>query len=159
MKAFFLALSFLYLCSCSSTGKKQYITGSPYFMWPVKKGTLTQKFKKRSKKHEGIDIAARKNTPIYASESGKVLYAGREFNGYGKLIIIEHKGDTWASFYAHLNSFNVGEGQYVRKGQVIGVMGRTGRATGVHLHFEIRHNLRAVDPLDYLSRRALLTKR
>lgn len=148
----------LALIGCASPS--YYPVGEhPYFMWPVRKGRITQGFKKRSRKHQGIDIAGQKNTPIYAAESGRVLYVGREFSGYGKLIIIEHGSDKWATFYAHLNRFKVSEGQRVRKGQIIGLMGRTGRATGVHLHFEIRYRLSPINPLQYLSRPQSLTKR
>ena len=151
-------LIFIFLTACSSapTGP---ITGSPYFMWPVKKGRITQKFKARSSKHDGIDIAGKKNSPVYAAEGGRVLYAGHDFTGYGNLIIIEHSGDTWASFYGHLNGFKVSEGDRVGRGQQIGLMGRTGRATGVHLHFEVRHNLRPVDPLRLLDSSHHLSRR
>ncbi len=150
------ALLSLLLSACASSGG--FISGAPAFIWPVQKGRITQKFKTRSKKHDGLDISGRKNTPILAAESGRVLYVGREFNGYGKLIIVEHQGDRWASFYAHLNGFRVREGQRVFKGQTIGYMGRTGRATGVHLHFEIRHNLRPVNPLNLLGPQSLLSR-
>lgn len=146
---------FLFLSSCTSSPAPLY--GAPNFQWPVHKGKITQGFKASSKKHQGLDISGRRNTPIYAAESGKVIYAGKEFTGYGKLIIIEHRGDTWASFYAHLNDFSVSEGDSVSKGEKIGLMGRTGRTTGIHLHFEIRHNLRPVDPLQYLNSRKYLT--
>ena len=154
-----ITLSFLliFLVGCSSGPS---ISGDiPHFSWPVKKGRLTQEFKSGSKKHEGIDIGGRKNSPIYASAAGVVLYAGRDFSGYGKLIIIEHQGDRWASFYAHLNSFKVKEGSRVRAGQLIGRMGRTGRATGVHLHFEIRYNKTPIDPLEVLSQKVFLSRK
>ena len=158
MKLLLSSVLLLLLSACSSTPR--YHSGrTPYFIWPVKRGVLTQKFKSHSRKHQGIDIAAEKNTPIYATESGRVIYAGKEFNGYGKLIIIEHAGDTWASFYAHLNSFKVSEGERIKKGQVIGFMGKTGRASGVHLHFELRYKLQAVNPLNYLTKSSLLTRR
>ncbi len=148
-------LLFLIFTGCSSSPSS--ISGAPYFSWPVKGGKITQKFKGGRGKHDGLDISGGRNTPIYAAESGRVLYAGRDFNGYGNLIIIEHKGDTWASFYAHLNGFKVKEGQRVFKGQPIGLMGRTGRATGVHLHFEIRYNLRPVNPLSFLGKTSYLS--
>lgn len=128
-------------------------------MWPVKKGTLTQKFKSYSKKHDGIDISAGMNTPVYSAEAGRVIYAGRDFSGYGNLIVIEHAGSAWASFYGHLNKFRVSEGESVSQGELIGLMGNTGRASGVHLHFEIRRNLKPVNPLDYLSTTAIVSQR
>ena len=101
-------------------------------------------------RHKGVDLSAKKGTPIYASESGWVTYRGRRFRGFGKLLILEHSRN-WASFYAHLNAYNVKEKQWVNKGDVIGYVGRTGRATGDHLHFEIRHKNTPVDPLDYVT--------
>jgi len=157
MRALYTLLCTFLISACSSSGGT--ISGSPQFLWPIKKGTITRGFKTSHKKHDGLDIAGKKNTPILATASGKVLYAGREFNGYGKLIIIEHRGDKWASFYGHLNGFKVREGQRVYKGQQIGYMGRTGRATGVHLHFEIRHNLRPVNPLHFLGPKQFLSSR
>ena len=151
----YLALVLL-LSACASSS--DYVSGSPLFRWPLRKGTMTRGFIQSSKKHDGIDLAAKKNTPIYAAEKGRVLYVGREFSGYGKLIIIEHQGDRWASFYGHLNGFKVSEGDWVKRGQLIGLVGKTGRATGYHLHFEIRHNLRPVDPLRFLPRHNLLSK-
>ena len=153
----YLSLLILFLTSCASSPGTY--SGTPNFMWPVKKARLTQKFKSGSKRHQGIDLASRKNTPIYATEDGVVIYVGREFSGYGKLLIIEHQGDRWASFYAHLNTYKVKEGQRVRRGQLVGLMGRTGRATGVHLHFEIRHNRKPVDPLDVLPQEVFLSRR
>ena len=150
VKFFWIALIGLFLSSCASTPAPIY--GSPQFNWPVRKGRITQGFKKGSGKHQGLDIAGARNTPIYAAAQGRVLYVGQGFTGYGKLIIIEHDGDRWASFYAHLNDFKVREGSFVKKGQLIGLMGRTGRASGVHLHFEIRHNLRPIDPRPFMAR-------
>lgn len=118
------------------------------FVFPLKKyRRISRGFRGR---HKGLDISARKNTPIYAAESGWVTYRGRGFRGYGNLVIIEHS-KSWASFYAHLNAFNVGEGKWVNKGEIIGYVGRTGRATGNHLHFEIRYTRTPVDPMDYLN--------
>ncbi len=134
------------------TPSKNFLTSPPLFIWPVKtRGKkVTQKFKV-IRKHEGIDISGSKNTPVYAAANGRVIYTGQRFSGYGKLIIIEHQGDKWASFYAHLNKFKVREGQKVKAGQLIGLMGNTGRSSGIHLHFEIRHNLKPVNPLPLLN--------
>lgn len=99
--------------------------------------------------HLGIDLAAPKGTPILAAQAGTVIYAGREFKGYGKMVLIE-SGDGWATLYAHFDKILISEGQRVRQGEVIGSMGRTGRATGVHLHFEIRRNRGPIDPLPLL---------
>lgn len=118
--------------------------------WPVDKARLTQKFKLRGRKpHLGIDLAAPKGTPVMAAHDGKVVYAGRDFHGYGRLVILE-QDKTWASFYSHLDKVLVREGQSLRQGEVLGRMGRTGNARGVHLHFELRNNRNPVDPLLYL---------
>lgn len=134
-----------FLLSCNSSPD----LGPIEFQWPLKKWKrLSQEFGGR---HKGIDLAARRNTPIYASESGWVTYRGTSYRGYGKLLIVEHS-KTWSTFYAHLNKYAVKQKQYVKKGQLIGYVGRTGRATGDHLHFEMRYNTRPVNPLSYVRR-------
>lgn len=116
------------------------------FQFPLKNfKRLGRGFKK---KHKGIDISADKNTPILASESGWVTYAGRRFKGFGKLVIIEHS-KVWATFYGHLNTYAVEQGKWVNKGDVIGYVGSTGRSTGYHLHFEIRRSHVPIDPMIY----------
>lgn len=121
-----------------------------HFDWPVDSARMTRGFLPNKRRpHLGIDLAAPKGTPILASQGGTIIYAGREFKGYGKMVLIE-SGDGWATLYAHFDKILVSEGQKVRKGEVIGAMGRTGRATGVHLHFEIRKNRGPIDPLPLL---------
>lgn len=130
-----------------------------YFDWPIDEARLTRGYsadpvphpKKRRKKksHWGIDLAANKGTPIYSSHHGTVAYSGREFKGYGKMLLIEGE-NGWATIYAHFDKILVKEGQKVRQGDMIGLMGKTGRVTGVHLHFEIRQNKDAYDPLLFL---------
>ncbi|WP_413581532.1 M23 family metallopeptidase [Bdellovibrio sp. HCB288] len=120
------------------------------FDWPVDSARMTRGFLPNKRRpHLGIDLAAPKGTPILAAQGGTVIYAGREFKGYGKMVLIE-SGDGWATLYAHFDKILVSEGQKVRKGEVVGAMGRTGRATGVHLHFEIRKNRGPIDPLPLL---------
>ena len=119
------------------------------FDWPVEDARLSRGFLLGKRWHYGLDLASKKGTPILASEAGVVIYVGRGFSGYGKLIVIEHN-DTWATLYSHLNKFNVKEGTKVARGDQIAEMGRTGHATGVHLHFEIRYNRQPVNPLMYL---------
>lgn len=120
------------------------------FDWPVDHARMTRGFlPHQHRPHLGLDLAAPKGTPILASRAGTVIYTGREFHGYGRMILIEC-GDGWATLYAHLDKILVAEGQKVRQGEVLGKMGRTGRATGVHLHFEIRKNRGPVDPLPLL---------
>jgi murein DD-endopeptidase MepM/ murein hydrolase activator NlpD len=119
------------------------------FDWPVDQARLTQGFQVGKKVHFGVDLAGAKGTPILAAERGVVVYTGSGFTGYGKLIVVEH-GTEWATLYSHLSKISVKEGQTVQQGQVIGGMGRTGRASGVHLHFEIRKNRQPVNPLALL---------
>lgn len=128
-----------------------------YFDWPVDQARLTRGFflvpprGKSKRPHLGIDLAAPKGTSIYAAHEGTVIYVGRAFKGFGKMIMIEGKMG-WATLYAHLTKSRVKEGQQVRQGDLIGDMGRTGRATGVHLHFEIRKQSGPVDPLRFLPK-------
>lgn len=124
-------------------------TDSMHFDWPVEEARTSRGFLLGKRWHYGVDLAAPKGTPILASEAGVVVYAGKGFSGYGKLIVVEHN-DEWATLYAHLNKYSVKEGERVKQGQKIGEMGRTGRASGVHLHFEIRYNRQPVNPLMYL---------
>ena len=127
----------------------------PDFTWPVHGAVVTQKFRPKKKSpyrrvHKGIDLAAPRNTPIYAIDHGIVRYAGHGRTGYGRLVIIEHINKKYQSYYAHLSRYKVEKGEVIKKGDLIGLMGRSGRATGVHLHFEVRHQKKAIDPLDVL---------
>ena len=118
------------------------------FSWPVK-GRLTSRFGLRGNRpHEGIDIGAPHGTPIYAAESGRVIHSGR-FGAYGKVVILKHAG-AYRSVYAHAQRLFVEKGDFVERGQKNAEVGATGRATGPHLHFEIRRGEVAHDPLAYL---------
>jgi murein DD-endopeptidase MepM/ murein hydrolase activator NlpD len=99
--------------------------------------------------HEGVDLAVPNGTPIYAPADGLVEMAQR-YGGYGNFIKIMHGGDM-ETRYGHLSAYNVTVGQYVHKGDVIGYVGSTGRATGPHLHYEVRIDGHAVNPMPYLS--------
>jgi len=100
--------------------------------------------------HTGIDLTSRSGRNIFASASGRVSGVYRGWGGgYGNHIIISH-GDGYSTLYGHLSQINVSSGQWVNQGQVIGIMGSTGWSTGVHLHFEIRKNGAAQNPLQYL---------
>jgi murein DD-endopeptidase MepM/ murein hydrolase activator NlpD len=122
---------------------------------PVKYTRISSRFTKRRyhpilkrwKAHLGIDYAARRGTPIRAAGSGRVTYAAR-LGGYGNFIKISH-GDGYETRYGHMKSFRRGiyRGKHVKKGQVIGYVGSTGRSTGPHLHFELRKRGRAINPL------------
>ena len=96
--------------------------------------------------HSGIDIAAPKETPVKAAETGVVIMAG-SYGGYGNTVILDHGGNV-ATQYSHLNSIKVKVGDTLLKGSDIGGVGTTGLSTGYHLHFEIRVNGAVVDPLN-----------
>jgi murein DD-endopeptidase MepM/ murein hydrolase activator NlpD len=96
--------------------------------------------------HQGIDIGAGYGTPVRAVANGSVIHAGW-MGGYGNLVVIDHGGGL-SSAYAHLSSIIAGGG--VSQGQVVGYVGCTGHCFGPHLHFEVRVNGSAVDPLGYL---------
>jgi murein DD-endopeptidase MepM/ murein hydrolase activator NlpD len=117
-------------------------------IWPVS-GSVVSPFGMRwGRMHEGIDIAAGSGTPVAAAAPGTVISTGY-MGGYGNLVVIDHGGGL-ASAYAHLSGYAVGYGQTVSQGQVVGYVGCTGHCYGPHLHFEVRVNGAAVDPLGYL---------
>lgn len=118
------------------------------FSWPVQ-GTLTSRFGPRwGRMHEGIDIGAGSGTPIAASGGGTVIVAGPQ-GGYGNLVVVDHGGGL-STAYAHQSRIAVSVGQAVGRGSIIGYVGNTGHSFGAHLHFEVRVNGAAVDPLGYL---------
>jgi murein DD-endopeptidase MepM/ murein hydrolase activator NlpD len=120
------------------------------FSWPVQ-GMVTSVFgKRKNRMHEGIDIGASIGTPVKAARSGHVIYAANRIPGYGSMVIVRHPG-PFATVYAHLSKISVKKGQFLARGQVLGKVGRTGRAHGPHLHFEIRNQRVPVDPLLYLQ--------
>ena len=95
--------------------------------------------------HQGVDIANKKGTYIYAAAPGKVIYTGNVWP-YGNLVKIQHTSG-YISYYGHLNKFNVRKGEWVASGKIVGFMGSTGRSTGNHLHFEIRKYGATVNPM------------
>jgi murein DD-endopeptidase MepM/ murein hydrolase activator NlpD len=118
------------------------------FIWPVN-GPVVSGFGMRwGRMHEGIDIAASLGTPIHAAASGTVIHAGW-LGGYGNLVVVDH-GDGLATAYAHASTILVAVGQQVSQGDTLSLVGSTGNSTGPHLHFEVRVNGSAVDPLLYL---------
>jgi murein DD-endopeptidase MepM/ murein hydrolase activator NlpD len=117
-------------------------------IWPVN-GPITSGFGTRwGRMHEGIDIAVPSGTPVHAAASGTVIYAAW-MTGYGNLVVLDH-GNGLATAYAHNSSLLVSVGQHVSQGQTISLSGSTGHSTGPHVHFEVRVNGVAVDPLNYL---------
>ena len=119
------------------------------FIWPVKGMVSTWYGIVNGKRHDGIDIVAAKGTQILAAEAGKVAYSDDGIPGYGNLIIIQHPRGI-NTVYAHTNKNYVKVEDAVKKGQIIGEVGETGRAQGPHLHFEIRNGSTPVDPMKYL---------
>jgi murein DD-endopeptidase MepM/ murein hydrolase activator NlpD len=120
------------------------------FVWPVS-GAINSGFGPRgSGFHDGVDIAAPAGTPIRAIESGEVIYSDH-MRGYGNMVILRH-ADGFVSVYAHNERNLVRERQQVSRGETIARVGSTGRVTGPHLHFEIRRDNKALDPLYYMPR-------
>jgi murein DD-endopeptidase MepM/ murein hydrolase activator NlpD len=121
------------------------------FAWPVEHGEISSGFGIRNgTMHDGVDIAAPIGTAVHAADSGTVIYAGR-LRGYGNVIIVRHD-DHYVTVYGH-NSTNLArEGDAVARGQVIATIGDSGRTTGANLHFEVRRDNTARNPLAYLPR-------
>jgi lipoprotein YgeR len=101
------------------------------------------------KSHEGIDLPAPVGTPVFAAADGRVVYAGGAIRGYGNLIVLKHAGDLLTA-YAHNSVLLVSQGQSVRAGDRIALVGQSGHATGPHLHFEVRSGQIPRDPMSYL---------
>lgn len=123
-------------------------SGSGMLGWPVS-GPVTSSYGVRwGRMHEGIDIAVGEGTPVHAAAAGTVIYAGW-MGGYGNLVAVDH-GNGLSTAYAHNSSLAVAVGQSVAAGEVVSYSGNTGNSTGPHVHFEVRMNGSAVDPLGYL---------
>ena len=132
-------------------GKKiptKIYTDHTRFEWPVIGVVISPFGVRHGRRHDGVDIKAVTGTPIHVADAGTVVYAG-SMHGYGNLILIRHRDDFFTA-YAHNQKNNVKEGQKLKQGQVIGLVGRTGRATGSHLHFEVREGEKARNPLFFL---------
>ncbi len=118
--------------------------------WPAD-GQLIQRFAAGDATKQGIDIGGSSGQAVRAAADGVVVYSGAGLVGYGELVIIKHN-EAWLSAYGHNRKRLVNEGQSVKSGQQIAEMGRSGAAREM-LHFEIRHDGKPVDPLQYLSGR------
>jgi len=133
------------------------------FGMPLRHARVTSSFSyrrwhpilKRYRPHHGTDFGAKRGTPLLAVNSGKVTFAGRK-GGYGKVVKIRHAGG-YESLYAHQSRIRVKRGQHVKKGQIIGYVGSTGRSTGPHLHFGMKKNGRWVNPMRVLRKKSLKT--
>lgn len=123
--------------------------GAALFAWPVDGGTITSGFGERGHSfHDGIDISAPVGTPVRAAQDGDVIYSD-VLRGYGNVIIVRH-GQGYATVYAHNHANRAHEGEHVRRGDVIGSVGDSGRTTGANLHFEVRKDNVARNPLYFL---------
>jgi murein DD-endopeptidase MepM/ murein hydrolase activator NlpD len=133
--------------------QKMLLASTPS-IWPTK-GWLSSRFGYRSspfteKKefHKGLDISTRKGSPIVTSADGTVSFSGWD-RGYGRVVVIRH-GYGLKTKYAHLKKSLVKKGQYVKRGETIGLVGNSGRTTGSHLHYEVHLNRVPVNPLRYI---------
>jgi murein DD-endopeptidase MepM/ murein hydrolase activator NlpD len=137
--------------------------GGSTFGMPLRNVRITSHFSKRRyhpilkryRPHHGTDFGARKGTPLLAINSGKVIFSGY-MRGYGKVVKIKHAGG-YVSLYAHQSRIRVKRGAYVKKGQVIGHVGSTGRSSGPHLHLGITKNGRWINPMRILKKRGSKT--
>ncbi len=124
--------------------------GAGGFRWPLDGVVVGSPFGNRDGRlHEGIDLPAPVGTPVHAAGDGQVIYAGDGIRGYGNLVVIEHAGDL-LTVYAHNSEILVREGERVVAGQRIALVGQTGRASGPHLHFEVRSGQIPQNPMTYL---------
>lgn len=111
-------------------------------------GWRSDPFTKARKMHWGMDFSAPRGTPIYAPGDGKVIRADNRSSGYGKHIRIDH-GYGYKSLYAHLSRYNVRRGQSVKRGDLIGFVGNTGRSQGPHLHYEVSKDGERINPINF----------
>jgi murein DD-endopeptidase MepM/ murein hydrolase activator NlpD len=136
----------------SRTGRKD-----GQLSWPLSYGLITSKFGTRkdpihpdvTQFHSGVDLAAPPNEPVYAADDGVVVFAGWA-GGFGRTVRIHHRGGR-ETLYGHLSTILAKEDWEVTRGEVIGLLGKSGRATGHHLHFGLYLDGEAVDPLEYLE--------
>jgi hypothetical protein len=129
-------------------------------MWPVngrllsRFGERTDPFSGEGQIHTGVDISAAMGTPVHAAADGVVASADY-MNGYGKMVVIDH-GNGMSTRYAHLSRYDVIPGEEIRRGDVVGRSGATGKVTSPHLHFEVRRGGIAVNPMTYLTHSVMM---
>lgn len=100
--------------------------------------------------HDGIDFAGPMSTPVYAAGDGRVTNASYNFHGYGNMVMVDH-GFGYKTRYAHLSEIKVKRGDIVKRGQVVALLGNTGKSTGPHLHYEVLYKDQAKNPINYFS--------
>ncbi len=135
-----------YTAKPNSSTTKLYGTGE--YTWPVNGGYISDPYIS-NRNHKGLDIAAPANTEIFAAADGTIITAGWHNGGYGYYIVVDH-GNGYETRYAHCNEILVNVGEKITKGQLIGLVGSTGRSTGNHLHFEVLFEGEHRNPAEYL---------
>jgi murein DD-endopeptidase MepM/ murein hydrolase activator NlpD len=146
----------------TSSGDIQYLMNTRNLLWPVD-GVIYSAFgapRGKRRIHGAVDMVTKKNTPIAVTADGVVTVVangGKNFKGYGKTVIVDH-GNGVHTLYSHCNSILVKMGQRVKRGDFIATVGRTGRATTDHVHFEVRVAGKKLDPLKFLQSRPELVK-
>lgn len=136
------------LASCASTPRRG---ASGEYIVPLSNFQVSSDFGRRGTSfHKGLDMRADRGTPVAVTADGRVSFVGRQ-RGFGNVVIVDH-GGRLQSVYGHLDGFAVNRGQYLTQGEVLGFVGRTGNATGYHLHFEMRLNGEAFDPAPMIFR-------
>ena len=138
----------------SDVERRNVLAASTPSIWPTQgwlssaTGGRTDPFTGEADYHPGLDISADRGTPVYATADGTISHAS--FSGaYGNLVVVEHQFGI-ETRYGHLSAFRTARGQTVKRGELIGLVGATGRATGPHLHYEVRVNGRILNPLSFL---------
>jgi len=124
-------------------------TSNARFICPLKYLDVSSKFGSRNNRHKGIDLRAPRGTAIRTSADGEVHFVGKQ-NSYGRVIIVKHT-DNIQTFYGHNDKNLVKKGQRGKQGEKIATVGRTGNATGYHVHFEIIRGRLPLNPRNYLS--------
>lgn len=133
-----IIITFLIIGSKQSIAKAEGLEkGGEGWIWPAN-GVITDTYGTRGGQHKGIDIAEVIGTPVYSVDNGQVTKSYYS-DTYGNVVFIKHKVG-YETVYAHLSDRKVQEGQHVKKGEIIGLMGNTGESSGPHLHFEIHKN-------------------
>lgn len=138
----------------SDVNKRNQLAAATPSIWPThgwlssSTGNRADPFTGEKDYHPGLDISADKGDPVYSTADGKVVNASAAGN-YGNLVIVDH-GYGLETRYGHLSAFKVQVGQTVKRGDLLGLVGSTGRATGAHLHYEVRANGRILNPLQLL---------
>ena len=142
----------LALAPVRRAGREARPRGAPRLAWPTHAGSVSSPYGRRGRRHhDGIDISVPYGTPVYAAADGEVVYVG-SLRGYGRMVIVQH-GRGFVTVYAHNSRHAVTKGARVRRGDLLASVGRTGRTTGVVLHFEVRKDNVAYDPLGFLPPR------